>query len=202
MSQVSRANIMDKLKTRRDHPLKHAKHEAQAIQFSTGDEFADCASANGALITFSPSINAALHAIRQLCEENGWLHSPVFAPSLKTAVQSTGLWPRNNLDVESTGAIAVTQAYCGIADTGTLLLFSSPENPTRLNFLPEHHIVLLDTKRVVTTKQDAWQLMRQEQRVMPRAINLVSGPSRTADIEQTIQLGAHGPRSLTVVLID
>ena len=96
--------------------------------------------------------------------------------------------------------VCASQAYAGIEDTGTLVLLSATENPTLLHFLPDHHIVFLSQQRVMSSKVDLWNLFKQEQQQMPRALNLISGPSRTADIEQTIQLGAHGPRSLWLFL--
>jgi L-lactate dehydrogenase complex protein LldG len=55
--------------------------------------------------------------------------------------------------------------------------------------------------RIVRGMEDAWQLLRDEVGRMPRAVNFVSGPSRTADIEQTLVLGAHGPYRVHIVLV-
>lgn len=98
--------------------------------------------------------------------------------------------------------VSVTGAFAGIAETGTLALLSGPGNPTTLNFLPDDHIVVLRTGQIVPHLEDLWRLMRKRNQDMPRTVNLVTGPSRTADVEQTIQLGAHGPRRLHVVLVD
>ncbi len=92
--------------------------------------------------------------------------------------------------------VAVSQARAGVAETGTLVLASGPQTPTRLNFLPDCEIVVLECAAVLLRLEQALQ------DEMPRALNLVTGPSRTADVEQTLQLGAHGPRSLHVLLID
>lgn len=97
---------------------------------------------------------------------------------------------------------AMTVAYGGIAETGSLALLSSPETPTGLNFLPEYLICLLDAAHVVAHLDDLWRLIRRQPGALPRAVNLVTGPSRTADVEQTIQLGAHGPRQVHVVLLE
>jgi L-lactate utilization protein LutC len=92
-------------------------------------------------------------------------------------------------------------AYCGIAETGSLVMLSGPGSPTTLNFLPDDFICVLDVKRIVPRMEDAWALMREEHLSTPRSVNIITGPSRTADVEQTIQLGAHGPRRLHVVLL-
>ena len=108
---------------------------------------------------------------------------------------SVGLVPRIG---RSHGAerVAVSRAFCAIAETGSVVLLSGPENPTTLNFLPDHHLVVVDAGDLVMHIEDAWSRLRLAAAGMPRAVNLVTGPSRTADVEQTIQLGAHGPRSL------
>ncbi|MDX9766324.1 MAG: LUD domain-containing protein [Ectothiorhodospiraceae bacterium] len=98
-------------------------------------------------------------------------------------------------------ATAMTVAAIGIAETGSLLLTSGPQTPTGMNFLPDTLICLLDAARIVPHLEDAWAWLRDAHATPPRAVNLVTGPSRTADVEQTIQLGAHGPRRLHVVLV-
>lgn len=99
---------------------------------------------------------------------------------------------------------SVTAALSGIAETGTLALPSSPESPTTLNFLPDNHIVVLRKSQVVGIYEEVWDLIRAQGHspALPRTVNFISGPSRTGDIEQVIQLGAHGPRRQHVLLID
>lgn len=114
------------------------------------------------------------------------------------------VWPEG-WQVESRRAqgddrIALAVAFCGIAETGSLVLLSGPDSPTTLNFLPDDFLCLLPESRIVPRMEDAWALLRAEHGSLPRATNLVTGPSRTADVEQTIQLGAHGPRRLHVLL--
>ncbi len=96
----------------------------------------------------------------------------------------------------------LTLAYAAVAETGSLALLSSLETPTALNFLPDHYLCLLPANRVVAHLEDLWALLRSESRAMPRTLNLITGPSRTADVEQTIQMGAHGPRSVHIVLLE
>ena len=99
---------------------------------------------------------------------------------------------------------SLTAAFAGIAETGTLMLHSGPEGPTTLNFLPENHIVVLKASQVVGAYEDAWDRLRmaRDGAAVPRTVNLITGPSRTGDIEQTIQLGAHGPRRLHILLVE
>jgi L-lactate dehydrogenase complex protein LldG len=99
---------------------------------------------------------------------------------------------------------AVSAAFAGIAETGTLMMISGPDNPTNLNFLPEAHIVVLPTPWIVGSYEDAFACFRAATKPgeMPRAVNWITGPSRTADIEQTLLLGAHGPKRLLAMLVD
>jgi L-lactate dehydrogenase complex protein LldG len=115
-------------------------------------------------------------------------------------------WPQS-LTIEHRPArredrIAVTGAFAGIAETGTLVLLSGPESPTTLNFLPDVHIAVLRREQIVVHIEDVWTRLRAQSKAMPRTVNMITGPSRTADIEQTIQLGAHGPRNVHVILVE
>ncbi len=118
-----------------------------------------------------------------------------------------GGWRSSMLDVrrgraEDEDEVGLTTAFAGIAETGTLMLLSDAAHPTTLAFLPDTSIVALPTARVLRAYEDAWRLLREEQGGPPRSVNFITGPSRTADIEQTLQLGAHGPRRLLVLLVD
>ena len=103
---------------------------------------------------------------------------------------------------EDADPVGLTTAFAGIAETGTLMLLSGPETPTTIAFLPETSIVVLRAGRVLRAYEDGLRLLREERGELPRSINLVTGPSRSGDIEQTIQLGAHGPKRLLVLLVD
>lgn len=98
----------------------------------------------------------------------------------------------------------VSAAFAGVAETGTLMLLAGADNPTTLNFLPDTHIVLVEAGDVAATYEDVWARFRQSRGpgAMPRVVNWITGPSRSADIEQILLMGAHGPRRLHIVLID
>jgi L-lactate dehydrogenase complex protein LldG len=93
----------------------------------------------------------------------------------------------------------------GIAETGSLLVASGPGTPQLRHFLPDIHIAALAAERIVGGYEDGWALLRAESArvrngIMPRAATLITGPSRTSDIERTVQIGVHGPRRLHIVL--
>jgi len=124
------------------------------------------------------------------------------------------VWPRlAHLDWKAAGlalepraanrndAIGVTGAFAAIAETGTLVLASGPDTPSTGSLLPETHVAILSAGRIVPHMEDAFALARETFGQLPRAINFVSGPSRTADIDQTIVLGVHGPGRVHIVLV-
>lgn len=115
-------------------------------------------------------------------------------------------WHRAGLTVavrRATGEdlVGITGCFCAIAETGTLLTLSGHGTPPSTSLLPETHVAIVPVDRIVKTMEDAWALLRSERGRLPRAANFVSGPSRTADIEQTLVLGAHGPYRVHVILV-
>lgn len=118
-------------------------------------------------------------------------------------------WSRQRSLLVTTGAsddgdeVGVSHALAAVAETGTVLLASGADNPTTINFLPRHHIVIVDAKDIVGDLESALARVRAAygKGAMPRTLNLITGPSRSADIEQTIILGAHGPVGLHVIVI-
>ena len=104
---------------------------------------------------------------------------------------------------EPTDRASLSRAVAAAAETGTLFLVSGPDNPTTLNFLPEAHTILIAASDIVGSYEEAFDRLRALYRegYLPRTVNLISGPSRTADIEQTLVRGAHGPSRLHVLIL-
>lgn len=97
----------------------------------------------------------------------------------------------------------LSHASAGIAETGTVVLTSGVDNPTTINFLPEHHIVVIDAIDIDGDLETALSGIRTRYAAneMPRTVNFITGPSRSGDIEQTLLLGAHGPRALHLIVV-
>ena len=121
-------------------------------------------------------------------------------------------WPAASLQVEARAArgddlVGITGCFCAVAETGTLVLCSGVTTPAAASLLPETHIAIVSASRIVADMEAAWQLVRAEASGpdgaagLPRAVNFISGPSRTGDIEQTIVLGAHGPYRVHIVVV-
>ena len=115
-------------------------------------------------------------------------------------------WAAQDMNVTARSAqgndlLGITSVFCAIAETGTLVLLSHENTPAATSLLPETHIAVVKTARIVKGMEEAWALLRTERGSLPRAVNFISGPSRTADIEQTVTLGAHGPYRVHIVLV-
>ena len=117
-------------------------------------------------------------------------------------------WDETSLEIshgasEGRDVNAVSAAFAGIAETGTLALVSGADNPTTLNFLPDNHIVLLPREAIEADYESVFTKLREVygKGGAPRTLNFITGPSRSADIEQTLLLGAHGPRRLHIVVV-
>jgi len=131
----------------------------------------------------------------------------VMAPDASLDVIPWDSWPLLRIRrgrAEADDRVSCTPCHAAIAETGTLMLISGAQAPTTLNFLPETHIVLVRGDQVVATYEDGWDRLRAVQATegLPRTVNFITGPSRTADVEQHIELGAHGPRRLHIVLVE
>jgi len=115
-------------------------------------------------------------------------------------------WSGAGIQVEARAArdtdlVGITGAFCAVAETGTLMTVSGRDTPASVSLLPETHVAVVRAWRIVRGMEEAWQLARSELGRLPRSVNFISGPSRSADIEQTVTLGAHGPYRVHVIVV-
>ena len=115
-------------------------------------------------------------------------------------------WQAHGLDIQARPTlgddrIGITGTFCAIAETGTLVLITGEPWPVASALLPDTHVAVVRADRIVSGMEEAFALVRAERAATPRAINLISGPSRTGDIEQTIVLGAHGPYRVHILVV-
>lgn len=148
-----------------------------------------------------PSVEQLADAVAAYLKSNDLLRDAVAWPEFsdldwRAAAINAAFRPANESDL-----VGITGAFCAIAETGTLMLLSSAATPAATSMLPETHIAVVRADRIVAHMEDAFALLRAEREMLPRAVHFVSGPSRTADIEQTIVLGAHGPYRVHIVLV-
>lgn len=136
-------------------------------------------------------------AVEWYCESNKLDGDITVAPALKDLD-----WSDKTSSGAASGeeAISVTPCLAAVAETGSIVTASSGDTPATLNFLPETHILVLHENQIVRHVDGVFDHLRALDS-LPRALNFITGPSRTADIEQTIEIGAHGPRRMHVLLI-
>ncbi len=104
---------------------------------------------------------------------------------------------------EADDEVGLSRAMAAASETGTLLLASGPDNPVTLAFLPATHLVILAETDIAASYEEAFAAVRARlgARTMPRTLNFISGPSRTADIGGKLVVGAHGPQRLCVIIV-
>lgn len=195
------------VKERLAHPPRHTKPG-----FATSDEasrearFIHALESQGARVLSLPNREELPPAVGGLLEST----SPVPRLVIADDIRLTALaWPntfgseRWNLgDMLGDGTAAISHAWGAVAETGTLVMVSSAASPASLTFLPELHIVALDRRTIAASFEDAFTGLVSEfgSSRFPRAVNLVSSPSRTSDIGGRSVRGAHGPRHLAVII--
>lgn len=201
---------------RRESVLSHLKGQAETIVPASGrlsgkaaiDQFIAKAEAVNSTVERVPEVSGLPEAVARYLAGNG------LARALRRGADP--LWesvdwsqiPELRISVgpsDGSDIAGISVAHSAIAETGTLVLCSGPDNPTTLNFLPEHHIVVLPVDRIEGALEkplrDIVAAADADDEPLPRVINLTTGPSRSADIEQTLILGAHGPRALHIILV-
>ena len=117
-------------------------------------------------------------------------------------------WPED-LTVESRGPLdgdetSVTGVFAAVAETGSIVIESSAQSPNTLAFMPDNHISVVLKPQLVGDMDDVLRRYATDGdgRALPRCLNFITGPSKTADVEQTLQHGAHGPKRKHVILVD
>lgn len=211
LSHNARQQLFDKLQAHGlNQPLTTPLHQASASPYKALEhldklaQFTRVAAAHRAKIVEVDNLTQLPTAVATALHElapNSILH-------LGENIELQQLdWQREKIQTSTAlfsddGAASIAMAVCGIADTGTAILTSSTTNPTRNNFLAAHHFIVVEKSALVSYSEDAWELLRKQFRILPRAINFISGPSSSADVGLKLEYGAHGPKSLTFFLID
>ena len=184
----------------RAHLASHPRNAAPREAWDALTRFRERALALASTVEEVDSIGAVPAAAARYLGEMNLGASAVCWPEFETLD-----WSGAGLSVDARAArggdlVGITSALCAIAETGTLVMVSGAATPPTVSLLPETHIAIMPAARIVRSMEDAWTLVRSDPRGMPRAVSFVSGPSRTADIEQTVTLGAHGPYRVHIIL--
>jgi L-lactate dehydrogenase complex protein LldG len=197
----ARETILDAIKRGRGPTAPSAAYRFTAWTGDCAAAFSAKAKANFAKVTRIGAPEDAPGAVWAILSEataRPHLHLPADS-------QLRGLpWGRApgltlSADTPSGEDTAFSAADAAIAETGTLVFLSGPRTPSSWHFLPGREIVLIARSLILARFEDV-MASAVKTGAMPATVNLVSGPSRTADVEQTIELGAHGPRELHILI--
>jgi L-lactate dehydrogenase complex protein LldG len=144
------------------------------------------------------AVRDAHHWTRAAVHRNEWLDAIV--PSLKLEMLYTE--ERPEAAVLETCSVGITACDALVAQTGSILLTSRSAGGRSLSVLPPHHVVVARADQLVPDLPAAFDLLKSRYGLRyPSFTTLITGPSRTGDIERILVLGAHGPKNLTIILV-
>ena len=172
--------------------------DAIAEGASLADVFAAAATRSGATVVRAPSAAEVPATLRTLWRENR-LEGPLVRADDPLCAACDDLAPSHTGAAVGADRVGISRAVAALAETGSLIMASADATPTTVNFLPETHVVVVAEADIHESLEDLWPELRAKGE-WPRTINQITGPSRTGDIELTLQIGVHGPRALLIVV--
>jgi L-lactate dehydrogenase complex protein LldG len=180
---------------------RHPRGPLPTMNWELVPRFKDRCSAMMSTVDEVAALNDVPAAVAQYLRANSLPASAVCWPEFSRLD-----WAAAGLRVEprpATGEdrVGITGTFCALAENGTLMLLSGEDTHATTSLLPDTHIAIVPASRIVRSMEDGWDLLRRERADLPRQVNFVSGPSRTADIEMTMVLGVHGPFRVPVVIV-
>ncbi len=126
-----------------------------------------------------------------------------FEQSLRPLLEDHEIEFNDQADIPGNFDIGISFCECLVARLGSVVVSSRLLSGRRLNVLPEKHIIVAYTSQLVNDIKDAIAYLKEKyENRLPSSISLITGPSRTADIEKTLVMGAHGPKELFVLLVE
>jgi L-lactate dehydrogenase complex protein LldG len=198
----------EELAAMEDYLARHPQGPRPKIEGDLKQRFRAMSERMSSTVDEVPRLADAPAAVARYLDAQGLERRAVIWPTLSSldwAGAGVAVEARPPRRDESQGAdlVGITGCFCAFAETGTLVLASGPQTHASTHLLPETHVALVPASRILRGMEDAFALLRAERggaQMMPRALNMVSGPSRTGDIELTIVLGAHGPYRVHLVV--
>ncbi len=206
MSQA-RTEILSRLRsnkpsiTETEHPIKKERVEKSFSRQELTEKFIEKANAAEMSITLLSDIKNLPYAVESFLEKEKLpSRINISDQTLKQIEWHDRISPQFRVCRES-DTISLVHAFAGIAETGTLVSLSSMTLSTASLFLPTTCLFLLDANTIKLNLETAITRIKEHDKILPRTINLITGPSRTGDIEQKIQTGMHGPSCVHIFLV-
>lgn len=157
----------------------------------------------GGKFVFCNSASDMLHKVKAVFNDNGWKEAWCNEESLKGLLNHAGIVVKKSEDGIGPMKVAVTSCEFLVARLGSIMMSSQQLSGRKLYSYPDVHIVIAFTSQIVPDiKQALSGISEKYAGRMPSMVSMVTGPSRTADIEKTLVMGAHGPKEVYVFLAD
>jgi L-lactate dehydrogenase complex protein LldG len=177
-------------------PIYKQSDDLLEIQFA--QEFAKI---NGQFL-FCENKNQCIEDLQQLIKERNWINIYLWEQALAWLGGAIDGIKENDITFED-AHVGITTCEALVARTGSVIITNASDAGRRLSIYPHIHVVVAFTSQLCADISDALTLLQNKYgEKLPSMISNTTGPSRTADIEKTLVLGAHGPREIFVILID
>jgi len=198
--------VRDALISKKENPFKDVDFNAPVFHVLKEEKevaFARRLMDMGGTFVYCENEKALGENLKMLLDQKAWKDYFVGDKKLELLLQSLDIPFQNNPDEFNNMIAGITRCEYLIARFGSVLVSSGLDSGRRMFVFPESHIVIAYTSQVVEELKDALEGMRKRyQERFPSQMTVITGPSRTADIEKTLVMGAHGPRELYVFVVD
>jgi len=207
---TSREQVLKSIRNalRANEPIELERVDWEAEIYNKSNDHPDVSFAQefsriGGQFVFCESELELIHTILALQKERNWGKIAVKDPQLQNMLEIYEIpFTTTDEEVERSKA-GFTRCEFLIARLGCVMVSSAQDSGRRINFLPEIHLVMAYTSQIVNDLKDAFKALKNKYKdEIPSMVTFITGPSRTADIEKTLVMGAHGPKELFVFLID
>jgi len=157
----------------------------------------------GGHFVYCMSKEELIENLKRLIISQKWNTVYTHSKEIDNILKSMDVVSSKDTDDYSKIEVSITECEALIARLGSVMVSSKQVNGRRLNFIPDTHIVIANREQIVATVKDAIELINNKyEDEFPSMTTIITGPSRTADIEKTLVMGAHGPRTLIVFVTE
>ncbi|MFA6223372.1 MAG: LUD domain-containing protein [Desulfomonilaceae bacterium] len=153
---------------------------------------------NAAKVAAEPVRIANLSEMNQVLGKILENDTAIFCPNKTELEKSVEIDPARLVESFGDATATVEEVVAGIAETGSIVVTSANERAVQASLLPAHHVALISADNIFNTVDDFFSTIPEDP---PTNITLITGPSRTADIELTLTIGVHGPERVSIVIV-